>query len=200
MQQASPEEIIIPLTSDTQFFDVLVHALQALSTQLGTVSGEFMENLAALAKEVAATARPMSATSSSFHPHSTASDPAAVTVYTPWLIHRGGKSDLYQWREIFQLYVDTEVFESHSEKTRGERGVEEAEDRLELFKQRLAERGYADGHALKLKQSKRALQTFLELNAFILDLRKVRPTLPVRRCPHVPCSFSLQRLRRYARF
>ena len=48
------------------FFEVLMQALQTLSTQLGAVGDEFMENLAALAREVAATARPMSATSSSF--------------------------------------------------------------------------------------------------------------------------------------
>lgn len=176
-----------------------MHALQALGTQLGAVSDEFMENLAALAKEVAATARPMSATSSSFHPYSTASNPAAVTIHIPGLISRGGKSDLYQWREIFQLYVDTQVFESHDEQTRGERGVEEAEDRLELFKQRLAERGYAGGHTLKMKQSRHALQTFLELNAFILDLKKVRPTLQARCSSHTLCSSSSRRPRRRAR-
>ncbi|EKM55221.1 uncharacterized protein PHACADRAFT_255678 [Phanerochaete carnosa HHB-10118-sp] len=153
-----------------------MQALQALSTHLGTISDEFKENLSALAREVASTARPVSATSTSFHPHSTASNPAAVTVHTPGFLHRGGRSDLYQWREIFQLYVDTEVFESRSEAARGERNVEDAESRLALFTQRLAARGYdVGGHALKLKQSRRALQTFLDLNVFILDLKKVRP-------------------------
>ena len=152
-----------------------MQALQTLSTQMGAVSDEFMENLESLSRMVAASARPMSSTSSSFSPHSNASNPATVSVNTPSLIpiiHRGSKSDLYSWREIFQLYVDTEVFESHSEKTRGERSVEDAESRLILFKQRLVERGYVDGHALKLKQSKDALQSFLDLNSFILDLKK----------------------------
>ncbi|GJE87004.1 SPX domain-containing protein [Phanerochaete sordida] len=171
-QSNQPHEIIIPLASDTRFFEVLMQALQALGTQLGAVSDEFMENLSMLAKEVAATARPVSATSSSFQPHSKATNPALVTVQGPGLIHRGSKSDLYQWREIFQLYVDTEVFESQGERTRGERSIEEAEARLELFKNRLSERGYSTGHALKLKQSAHALQTFLDLNAFILDLKK----------------------------
>lgn len=152
-----------------------MHALQTLSTQMGIVSDEFMENLEALSRMVASSAKPMSSTSS-FSPHSNSSNPATVSVNTPSLIpiiHRGTKSDLYSWRDIFQLYVDIEVFESHNEKTRGERSVEEAEARFVLFKQRLAERGYAGGHGLKLKQSRDALQSFLELNSFVLDLKKV---------------------------
>lgn len=133
-----------------------------------------MTNLAALSRTIAATARPMSSTTSNFHPYSNSTSPAAVTVTAPSIIHRGAKSDLYSWREIFQLYIDTEVFESHHEKTRGERSLEDTEARLELFKQRLAERGFESGHGLKLRESHQALQTFLDLNAFILDLKKVR--------------------------
>ena len=168
-----PQEVVIPLASDTMFFEVLMQALQSLSTQLGAVSDEFLENLTTLSREIAATARPMSSTSSTFHPYSNTSNPATVHVHSNSLIHRNTKSDLYSWREIFQLYVDTEVFESHSETTRGERSIEDAEERLELFKSRLGERGFTGGHGLKLKQSKQALQTFLELNAFVLDLKKV---------------------------
>lgn len=169
------KEIIIPLASDTMFFEVLMHALQTLGTQLNAVSDEFMANLSTLSRSISSAAKPMSSTNSSFQPHSNASNPASVSVMTPSSIVQIGhqKSDLYSWREIFQLYVDAEVFESHSEKTRGERGIEDAEERLELFKQRLAERGMSEGKALKLKQSRDALQTFLALNSFILDLKRV---------------------------
>ncbi|KIP08754.1 hypothetical protein PHLGIDRAFT_117001 [Phlebiopsis gigantea 11061_1 CR5-6] len=197
------QEVVIPLVSDTAFFEALMQALQNLSTQMGAVSDEFMENLDSLSRMVAAAARPMSSTSSVFQPHSSGSNPSTVSVHTPThlpLIHRGTKTDLYSWREIFQLYLDTEVFESHSEKTRGERSVEEAEARLVLFKQRLDERGYEDGTALKLKQSKDALQAFLDLNSFfqfatgeatrkILKKHAKRTALPVS--PSLRSRFAL---------
>lgn len=155
-----------------------MQALQTLSTQLGAVSDEFIESLHELSRSIAATAKPMSSTSSSFVAHSSSAHPAMVSVPSgsliPFAHKRDGKSDLYQWRDIFQLYVDMEVFESHSEKTRGERSVEDAEERLESFKQRLLESGYMDsGKTLRLKESREALEKFMRLNTFILDLKKV---------------------------
>ncbi len=51
------------------------------------------------------------------------------------------KSDLYAWREIFQLYVESEVFESMSERDRGERDLAETERRLSNFAERVTNRG-----------------------------------------------------------
>lgn len=72
------------------------------------------------------------------------------------------------------MYLESEVFESHGEQKRGERAVEDAEHRLGLFLRRLGERGLADGSGMKLQQSKQAMRMFLELNASILNLLKVR--------------------------
>jgi hypothetical protein len=80
---------------------------------------------------------------------------------------------LYSWREIFQLYIEAEVFENASEVNRGERTVEEVEQRLKLFAERVTRRGLGDERELKLRQSRTALETFLELNMFILDVKKV---------------------------
>lgn len=60
-----------------------------------------------------------------------------------------------------------------SEKTRGEFDIEESEKRLQQFADRVAKRGLGDGRALKLKQSVEALQAFLDLNLFILNVKKV---------------------------
>lgn len=84
-----------------------------------------------------------------------------------------GQSDLYSWREIFQLYVEAEVFESISEKDRGERTVEDSESRLGKFAERVMERGLGDKKKFKMKASRDALATFIHLNMFILDLKKV---------------------------
>lgn len=88
------------------------------------------------------------------------------------------KTDLYAWREIFQLYVEAEVFESVHEMDRGERSVEQSETRLRAFADRVTQRGLTK--RLKLKQSKGALEMFLDLNMFILNVKKVRePVIPV---------------------
>lgn len=83
------------------------------------------------------------------------------------------QSDLYTWREIFQLYIEAEVFESMSEAHRGERTIEESEERLTQFAERVTTRGLGDRRKLKLSQSRAALETFLELNLFILNVKKV---------------------------
>jgi len=63
------------------------------------------------------------------------------------------------------------VFECVGEVHRGERAVEDSKARLQAFMERVAQRGLTK--KLKLKQSETALQTFLELNIFILNIKKV---------------------------
>ncbi|KAH9943573.1 hypothetical protein B0H21DRAFT_748514 [Amylocystis lapponica] len=174
--QRDVRELVIPLVSDTAFFELLVHALQCLTTRLAIVRSDFETKLHALARNISLSARPMSATAS-FSPSKHSSNPAAVNVHVPSTLFSAHKSDLYAWREIFQAYVEAEIFESHHERDRGERTVEDAEQRLDTFMQRMNDRGLVSGHALKLKESRQALQTFLQLNTFILDLRKVTPAL-----------------------
>lgn len=82
------------------------------------------------------------------------------------------ESDLYSWREIFQLYLEAEIFESIGEQTRGERSVEESEKRLQLFVEWLSQHPRARKN-FKMKQSANALATFLSLNMFILNVKKV---------------------------
>ena len=135
---------MISLPSDSAFFDVLMHTSQSLSTHLADVQKGFMGSLEELAKHISASARPMSSVApGGFEAYSRAANPAAVSVRTPSTALVGrARSDLYSWRELFQLYVDTEVFESHSERTRGERSIEDTEERLSLFLQRLEQAGF----------------------------------------------------------
>ncbi|EGN97125.1 hypothetical protein SERLA73DRAFT_110234 [Serpula lacrymans var. lacrymans S7.3] len=162
-------ELVIPLISDTAFFRLLTTALQSLSTHLVTVHSDFTTTLQSLSLSISHAARPTSSTSS-FHPHSPVSN--NTYIYPSSIITPGVKSDLYSWREIFQLYVEAEVFEGIGEINRGERTVEESEKRLRLFSERVSQRGLDSKQKLKLKQSRDALGTFLKLNFFILDLKK----------------------------
>jgi hypothetical protein len=163
------KELIIPLFSDTAFFQLLSTALQSFSAYLLSVHSDFITILQDLSRNVSQSARPASS-SSSFHPHSASSNPAAITVSSSFFAS-GDKSDLYSWRELFQLYLEAEVFESVNEVDRGERSVEDSETRLRAFLERVMTRGLAK--KLKVKQSRIAFDRFLGLNIFILNVKKV---------------------------
>ncbi|KAJ7621261.1 hypothetical protein FB45DRAFT_839128 [Roridomyces roridus] len=164
----SQVEVVIPLTSDSAFFQLLATSLQTLQAHLVTINAQFVRTLVELTKTVSDSARPASSTSSGFRVLSgLKSDAGGVRVGAS-----SAKSDLNAWREIFALYVETEIFESIHERDRGERSVEEAQNRLRKFADRMTARGLKDGHLMKLKQSQDALDCFLQLNVFILNVKK----------------------------
>ena len=167
-------EWIITLKSDTQFYEALQATLQSLHTHLLTTCVNFEQQLHALARDIASLAKPISSTKS-FQAYSGAtSDPANVKVHAPRShLITAHKSDLYKWREIFHLYVETEIFESHREASRGETTIEEAEQRLSLFMKRLREKGLLDGRRFHMKASQDVLGTFLQMNMFLLNVKKV---------------------------
>jgi hypothetical protein len=72
------------------------------------------------------------------------------------------------------LYIEAEIFENVHEIQRGERSVKESEHRLELFAERVTHRGLGDQRRLEKIKSRNALETFLELNIFILNIKKAR--------------------------
>ena len=167
-------ELIIPLASDTTFFRTLTDALESLSAHLTTKKSEFETTLHTLSHDISSASRPSSSTSA-FQPYSPfSSDPANISVSSSLALTH--KSDLETGREIFQMYVESDIFQGHQERFRGERSVEDSEARLASFYTNVQERISAGTLKLKLKQSRVALKTFMELNTFILDLRKVRST------------------------
>ncbi|KII85587.1 hypothetical protein PLICRDRAFT_321995 [Plicaturopsis crispa FD-325 SS-3] len=164
---SSPQEVVVPLVSDTAFFHLLSTALQSLSLHLLKLHADFIVSLSSLARAISFSARPASAT-----PHAT----AAFTLHA--------KSDLAAWREIFRIYLEAEIFESVAEASRGERTVEDSEQRLHGFLDRIGVRESGAGSRkpwldfgfrptkLHLAESKSALKTFVELNVFVLNLKK----------------------------
>lgn len=165
-QMMRTREIVIPLTADTQFLDTLTHSLTQLSELQTTQKEQFITSTEDLCASVARAASPYAS-----------------------------KNDLYIWREIFQLWVDMQIFESQREKDRGELSVDESEARLKRFAQELVKRGWlaensasANGSP-KLSRSKEAMQQaltvpmkdsrsvgavedFLRLNLALLDVKK----------------------------
>lgn len=128
-------------------------ALEGLSSQEPAIQSSFKQSLQDLASSISQSARPVSSSSNgSTHKN----------------LFRKSDYDLYMWRQIFTTYMEMEVFESTSERDRGERDIPEAETRLQGFAKRVA------GDSLELSLvSRQALESFLQLNVYILDLKKV---------------------------
>lgn len=193
--ESSTHDLIIPLRSDTAFFQLLNTALASLAEHLNTVHGGFTSTLQCLAHAISSTARPTSSSAPrSFSTYSMAASNAAT------LRPRSGSrnTDLYSWREIFQMYVEAEIFESIGERTRGERSVEETETRMKRFEERMQEKR----SRLMLAGSKDALDVFMRMNFFILDLKRVSVILlSVGLYIHsLTCSSNSRMPRRLVRF
>ncbi|KAI1787213.1 SPX domain-containing protein [Ganoderma leucocontextum] len=167
----TPHELIIPLASDTAFFRTLSDALASLSEYLIGRKAEFETTLQSLSQDISSASRPSSSTSS-FHPYSPFSSDVATIAVSSTALAINSKSDLETWREIFQMYMEADIFQGHQERFRGERDLEDAAARLAAFSSALRERSSVGRLKLSLKRSKVALRTFMELNTFILDLRK----------------------------
>ncbi|OAX41840.1 hypothetical protein K503DRAFT_734845 [Rhizopogon vinicolor AM-OR11-026] len=161
---ANSHDLIIPLRSDTAFFQLLTTALASLADHLNTVHGGFTSTLQSLAEAISTTARPATSSSSRFSTYSMALNNAATLRPSS----RFKKTDLYSWREIFQMYLEGDIFESVGEKNRGERSIEESESRMKRFQERTLEKR----SKLKLPGSKDALDVFMQMNFFILDLKR----------------------------
>ncbi|WWC71252.1 uncharacterized protein I206_105205 [Kwoniella pini CBS 10737] len=173
-------DFIIPLSSDLEFFHLLTSALTSLSTfhskqqvlfkqavenVCGTISSTISPSSGSAAPQIV----PIPPTTSPLDVSSIDAGPSVVSKY-----HSGktSKKDLYIWREIFTLWIESEIFESTSERTRGERTLEEAENRLKIFANEVVKRGLGDRRTLKGKKTRNAWEEFLKLNVWLLDLKR----------------------------
>ncbi len=141
------DNIVVPLPSDAAFLQLLSQALGILSKLYADTLQQGIAEVRAVAESVSKTAKPQS---------------------------EKGVSDLNTWRAIFQLWIESDIFESRSEQKHGEVPVAEAELRLERFAKELESRNLMDAKALRLPESREALKRFLALNLSILNLKKVR--------------------------
>lgn len=142
----SQEEVILPLSSDAAFLELLSGALAALANLYSSILKHCEVEVEALSRTISSSARPRS---------------------------EGGKSDLDTWRSIFQLWVESEIFESVSERHHGEVDATEAEKRLKRFADEVIERGLDSKRAMRIVDGRDALNRFYGLNVLILDLKKV---------------------------
>jgi hypothetical protein len=133
--------IYIPLKSDTEFYTLLARALQSLQDLEEKQKVVFAQQVEELSRIVSKVASPSNS-----------------------------KGDMYNWREIFSLWVEAQIFESAREKDRGERSLQQAEERLDWFVDQVGRRKLAT--KMKSKESRQALEEFLDLNITLLDLKR----------------------------
>ena len=139
----SSREIVISLNSDSTFYQVLVSALHSFAEHQAKVQEEFTQTVEQLSRDISNVSHPSSS--------------------------KRGKSDLYAWRQIFQIWVDAQIFESATERDRGERSVEDSESKLTEFANKVIKRAMGDDRTLQRKESRDALERFLQINVLLLE-------------------------------
>jgi len=133
----------IPLNSDAKFFNILqsdVVELDSLQTQERKLMND---KIHVLGDEISAVARPRKG------------------------LIKIASSDLYRWREIFEIYLAAQVFFSTSETKSGTRTSEKAHHQLVWFQEEVNRRKLPQ--KFKLDASSAAYAHFLSLNATLLQ-------------------------------
>lgn len=169
-QSPSEREFIIPLQSDVRFFSVLTAALTSLSEFHAAQQQQFRADVAQLCKSISQSIMPGDGVIVLPTPLNAAPSDSTVVPYS--YRPSPNQKDLYAWREIFSLWIESEIFESSSERDRGERSVDEAERRLQSFANEVVRRGLGDRRSIKGKRTRKAWEEFLRLNVLLLDLKR----------------------------
>lgn len=148
------KEIHINLNADAKFLGALTAAFDKLEALQMVEKKKFARQVETLCNAITGVTGPGAVNHSTFG------------------LHKKKTNDLYAWREIFTLWVESAIYEGITETSRGERDVESAEKRLNAFAAEVVKRGLGDSRTMKSKQSRQALDQFLELNMALLEIKK----------------------------
>ncbi|KAK3384738.1 SPX domain-containing protein [Podospora didyma] len=133
----------IPLNADSRFFNMLQTEVSELDTLQSQERKAMNSGIHILGSEISEVAKPRKG-----------------------LLHLS-KSDLYRWREIFELYLAAQVFFSTVEVAGGSRTSEKAQQQLVWFQEEVGKRQLL--RKFKLEASAVAYARFLDLNAMLLQ-------------------------------
>lgn len=158
------EHIEVPLIFDGQFFDILQSDVNSLDALQQDEQKSMTKDVVALGKEITEVTRPS----------------------------KFSKNDLSRWRDIFELYLDAQVFFSSGERSHSTRTSSASLKQLVWFQDEVARRDLPG--RFKLPASQVAYGRFLRLNAALLQnlkfqeinrtaIRKILKSEPL--VPHV---------------
>lgn len=138
--------IEITLCSDSEFFHLLTSEITSLEALQSRSGSEVRSHILQLGQSVTAVAAPKS---------------------------RNNKSDLYPWREIFRIYLETGIFFSNLEtESHQERTIEEATERLTFFAGEIRRLGIQA--KFKNPYSPSLFKMFLSVNMDVLRIMRFR--------------------------
>ena len=138
----SLNRVLIPLSSDLEFFRTLTDEITSIDLVESQEAANITSHIIALSDEVIRVSKPSSFSRS---------------------------SDLYAWRGIFQLYMESGIFFSPYERDgHKQHTIEGVERQINWFEKELERKGVVRG--FKNKKSVGLLQEFLGINLSILRL------------------------------
>jgi E3 ubiquitin-protein ligase BAH len=132
--------IKVPLTTDSEFFDLLQNELSSIARLQNSEKGKLHSDITTVG-----------------HLLAKATDPRDSK----------GKQDLAHWRRLFELYVDSRVFFANNEQDHGLQNFASAQERYMLFLEKAQKQGLLE--KFKKKESPDALQSFLAINSRLLQ-------------------------------
>ncbi|KAK2610386.1 hypothetical protein N8I77_003820 [Diaporthe amygdali] len=139
LTEAGIERIEIPLVFDGEFFNILQSDVDSLDILQQQEEKSMEGDITTLGHEVSAVTRPS----------------------------KFSKSDLNRWREIFDVYVDAQIFFSSHEIDHGSRSSARAVQNLVWFQKEIQKRDLLS--KFKMPSSRLAYNRFLQLNATLLQ-------------------------------
>lgn len=137
--EAGLERIEIPLVFDGEFFNILQSDVDSLGLLQQQEEKSMEGDITVLGHDVSAVTRPA----------------------------KFSKSDLNRWREIFDVYVDAQIFFSSYELDHGSRSSAKAVQNLVWFQREIQRRDLLN--KFKMPSSRLAYNRFLQLNATLLQ-------------------------------
>ncbi|CAK7201895.1 hypothetical protein SEUCBS139899_004610 [Sporothrix eucalyptigena] len=161
------QRVEVSLTADSEFFDLIYRDMAELERIGQAEQVAITAEVVALGQEVSAVAQPERKKRVWF---GGGSDSKSGT-HSSAVAHHKYASDLSRWRELFELYLDAQVFFSTRERDHGKaRTSAQASKQLDWFQDQVKKRGLLQ-HFL-LPESMAAYQHFLLLNKRLyLNLR-----------------------------
>jgi E3 ubiquitin-protein ligase BAH len=134
------KSVDVPLTSTAEFFEILYDDVAELEKLQAQQQEELNGEIIALSSDIRTLSRP---SKTKFH-----------------------KSDLYRWRELFEIYLHANIFFSTRELDHGKRTASAAAKQLEWFQHEVNRRDLIP--SFRHPASRQALQRFLNINLEIL--------------------------------
>ncbi|KAL8701455.1 MAG: hypothetical protein Q9224_000498 [Gallowayella concinna] len=132
-------KVEVPLRNNEEFFQILQHGLSGLSALHSQEKTALVQEIGGLGQMVSRVAKPA---------------------------HGMQRTDLYAWRAIFSLYLESNVFFSTNENESFSRSPSEVQRQLQLFFNRLD--SLRKNNTFRHKESSVALQRFRLVNANLL--------------------------------